>query len=243
MRWRWSSRYIPATMTREAPPTLLNDDGTASVATTLMMSHHGFRRDIALFGIALRRVAEGDHSRVAALQQEWKSYHFTLHEHHEAEDQWIFPQLRSQHSSLGPVLDQLTSDHRRIDPLLEQGDRAFGQLPETGAAAALVSELSRLLDPHLATEEAQVIPFLRQAKAFPPPQTDAEAEMYAEGFAWGSHGVAPEVLTRVHALLPETVISRLPAARTAFEERCVRAWGSAKTGASRTAIPDWLTGR
>jgi hemerythrin-like domain-containing protein len=228
-------------MTREAP-NLLNDDGTASIATTLMMSHHGFRRDIALFGLALRGVGEGDHSRVAALQQEWKSYRGTLHGHHEAEDQGIFPFLRSQHPSHGAVIDQLTADHRRIDPLLERGDRAFAQLPGAEAAAAVVAELSRLLDAHLASEEAQVIPFLREVKAFPPPQSDAEAGMYAEGFAWASHGVASDVLTRVHALLPETVTSRLPAARTAFEERCVRAWGSAESGASRTAIPDWLAG-
>jgi iron-sulfur cluster repair protein YtfE (RIC family) len=179
---------------------------------------------------------------VGALQQEWKNYHGTLHGHHEAEDQQIFPHLRSQHPSLGTVIEQLTSDHRRIDPLLEQGDRAFDQLPVPEAAAALVSELSRLLDTHLATEEAEVIPFLREAKSFPPPQTDAEVEMYAQGFAWSSHGVAPDVLARVHELLPQTLTSRIPAARTAFEDRCVRVWGSASSGTSRTAIPDWLTG-
>jgi hemerythrin-like domain-containing protein len=231
---------FPGAMAEEAP-TLLNDDGTASIATMLMMSHHGFRRDIALFGTALRRVAEGDRSQVGALQQEWKNYHGTLHGHHEAEDQQLFPHLKSQHPSLGAVIEQLTSDHRRIDPLLDRGDRAFARLPVTEAAAELVSELSRLLDAHLAKEEAEVIPFLREAKEFPPPQTDAEMEMYAEGFAWSSHGVAPEVLARVHELLPRTLAARIPAARTTFEQRYVRVWGNANSGASRTAIPDWLT--
>jgi hypothetical protein len=44
-----------------------------------------------------------------------------------------------------PVIERLTTDHRRIDPLLAQGDRAFSLLPATRAAAALVAELSALL--------------------------------------------------------------------------------------------------
>jgi hypothetical protein len=38
------------------PPRLLNDDGTASVATALLMSHHAFRRDTAQLAAALRRL-------------------------------------------------------------------------------------------------------------------------------------------------------------------------------------------
>src|SRR5947207_3118189 len=38
------------------PPDLLNDDGSASIATALLMSHHGFRRDIARFAVALENV-------------------------------------------------------------------------------------------------------------------------------------------------------------------------------------------
>ena len=36
-------------------PRLLNDDGTASIATALMSSHHGFRRDLGRFARALER--------------------------------------------------------------------------------------------------------------------------------------------------------------------------------------------
>jgi hemerythrin-like domain-containing protein len=223
--------------------TLLNDDGTASMATALMMSHHGLRRDIARFALALGPVADGDLSRVAALRDEWQGYRNTLHGHHEAEDARMFPSMRSEHAGLAAVIDQLSADHRRIDPLLEEGDRVFARLPASvGAAAAVVSQLSALLDPHLATEETHIIPLIRAAKGFPPPANDAEAEMYAQGFAWASHGVAPEVLAQVDAMLPESVRARLPAARAAFEARCERVWGPSKPGASRTSIPDWLPG-
>jgi hypothetical protein len=224
-------------------PKLLNDDGTASIATALMMSHHGLRRDIAQFGLALRRIADGDRSRAAYVKEEWAFYRAALHGHHEAEDTGLFPHIRGQHASLAPVIEQLSADHRRIDPLLLEGDRVFGTLSEqdtTAAAIAVVSQLAALLDAHLATEEAAVVSHLRGAKAFPPPPTEADTEIYAKGFAWSSHGVAPEVLERVDEMLPESLRSMLPAARAAFAERYERVWGPTKPGASRTAIPDWL---
>ena len=225
-------------------PDLLNDDGTASMATALLMSHHGFRRDLARFAIALGRIDEGGSPVAAALGTEWQRYRATLHGHHEAEDKGLFPAVAAQRADLRAVIDGLTSDHRRIDPLLEQGDRAFADLASGGAAAAsVVAQLSALLDQHLATEEARVVPFIRAAKAFPPPPTAAEAEMFADGFAWASHGVAEDILERVYAMLPEVVTSRLPAARATFAERSARVWGPTPSGASRTAVPDWLAGK
>lgn len=38
------------------PTKLLNDDGTASMATMLMCSHHAFRRDVACLAKALTDV-------------------------------------------------------------------------------------------------------------------------------------------------------------------------------------------
>jgi len=217
---------------------LLNDDGSASVATALLMSHHGFRRDLAHFAVALRGVVAGDRARVAALADERKSFRATLHGHHEIEDANMFPGLRAQRPELSPVMDQLSAQHRRIDPLLERGDAAFADLSATaGAAAEVVTELAALLDEHLALEEAHVPAFLRGAKEFPLPPGDEAAAMYAQGFAWSARGVAPEVLDRIFAMLPPAVTDRLPAARAAFEERCTRVWGPTTAGATRTPIP------
>ena len=131
---------------------LLNDDGRASIATLVMLSHHAFRRDAASFEAALQELTSGDAERAGALLAEWKS----------------------------------------------------------------------------------------GARDFPPPATDEEVEMYAQGFAWSCHGIAPEVLESVFALLPARLTERLPAARAAFATRSERAFGAARTGASRTSIPDWL---
>ena len=218
------------------PPNLLNDDGTASMATALMMSHHAFRRDLGRFARALAAL---DIARTDAIREEWQSFHFHLHGHHEAEDQGVFPGIVAEAASLATTIDRLSADHRRIDPLLERGDRAFADLPgAVDAAAAVVRELQALLDPHLATEEAELIPFLRAAKVFPAPSTDAEADLYAEGFAWAMQGVAPDVLDQLYVMLPNVLLTKLPAARAAFQVRCERVWGSFTVGAARTPIPD-----
>lgn len=221
-------------------PLLLDENGDASVATAIMMSHHGFRRDLARFRAALQAVGTTDQGHgLDALRDEWRIFRNTLHGHHQAEDTGLFPHLKGQHESLRPTLDRLTADHERIDPLLARGDQAFAELPRTiEGARQVIGELTALLEPHLATEEADVIPHLRAAKAFPAPGTPEEADMFAQGFAWASHGIAPHVLRQVYAMLPPIVTSRLPAARSAFEERWRRVWGPVEVGASLSPIPD-----
>ena len=216
------------------PPTLLADDGSASMATGLMMSHHAFRRDLGRFRAALEAL---DESRIPALREEWTNFHGALHGHHESEDTRMFPAMSTQHAVLVPTITKLTADHKQIDPLLERGDRAFAELPNTAPALALVNELAELLAPHLALEEAEVVPFLRDAKQFPPPGNDSEAQMYADGFAWSSDGIATDVLDAIYAICPPAVRQKLPAARAKFQARCDRVWGQCGTTQSRTPVP------
>jgi hypothetical protein len=185
-----------------------------------------FRRDLARFAHALEHV--GDPPRQTALREEWHRFHATLHGHHEAEDTGVFPALAREHDALRSTLEKLTADHRRIDPLLERGDRAFDDLAKTDEAALVIRELRVLLDAHLALEEAEVIPLLRRAKEFPPPPTDELAAMYADGFAWAMDGIAPGVLEQVLKMLPESLRAKIPPARAAFDERSERVWGSTK---------------
>ena len=95
-----------------------------------------------------------------------------------------------------------------------------------------------LLGPHLALEEAELIPLIRGAKEFPPPPDEAAADMYAKGFAWAMHGIAPGVLEQVYTMLPPALKERLPAARAEFDARCQRVWGPLPPLASRTPIPE-----
>jgi hemerythrin HHE cation binding domain-containing protein len=223
------------------PPNLLNDDDTASMATAFLTSHHGLRRDIRQFAGALGRVMAGDTSKADALRDEWQHYRNTLHGHHQVEDTAIFPNLKQEHPELAAVIDGLYADHRKMDPMLEEGDRAFADLAaQIRPAVRVVGGLGGLLHSHLETEETHIVPFLREAKAFPAPANEAELEMYAQGFAWSSHGIAPDILEKIYGMLSEPLRAKLPAARAAFAQRCEKVWGSAAAGASRTPIPDWL---
>lgn len=224
-------------------PNLLDDDGTASIATGVMMSHHGFRRDLRRFSSALAALGAGGRDALSAerLRDEWGKLHGTLHGHHEAEDNGLFPSILSEHVSARATIDRLSADHRQIDPILARGDRAFAALPAAEAvesAGQVIAELQRLLTPHLGLEEAELIPFLRGVKTFPAFEDETLVAMYADGFAWGMQGIAPQVVAKLEALLPDGVRVRLPAARAAFEERCRRVWGEVRAGAATTPIPD-----
>lgn len=220
------------------PPNLLNDDGTASMATMLLLSHHAFRRDIGRFIRAIGEIKAGDNSRAEAVRGEWeKSYRQALHGHHVFEDAHIFPDIRSKHPDLASAIDKLTEQHHRIDPVLEKGDAAFADLGHPENAEALLDELKTLLDEHLAFEEAQITPSLRDAKDFPVPPDDKTAAMYAEGFSWSMQGIAPEVLDEVRKLLPEILLAKLPAAQDEFAKRSQSVWRTYAVGSATTPVP------
>ena len=154
------------------------------------------------------------------------------------EDTALFPGLKEQHPELAEVIDGLLADHRKIDPLLEEGDRAFAELAtQVRPAVRVVGSLGGLLHSHLETEEKHIVPFIREAKEFPPPASEAEQEMYAQGFAWSSHGVAQDVLDKLYELLSPEVRAKLPDARAAFAKRCDAVWGTSVAGAARTSDP------
>jgi iron-sulfur cluster repair protein YtfE (RIC family) len=205
----------------------------------LLMSHHAFRRDIARLIRAVAEIKAGDASRAEAVRGEWeKSYRQALHGHHTMEDANVFPDIRSRCPDLASALDRLSEQHHRIDPVLERGDAAFADLAHPEKAGAVLDDLKALLDEHLAFEEANITPALRDAKEFPAPADDAMATMYADGFAWSMQGIAPEVLDQVRRLLPEILLAKLPAAQEEFEARSKRVWGMYTAGSATTPIPE-----
>jgi hypothetical protein len=227
-------------------PNLLGDDGSASIATGVMLSHHGFRRDLGRFAIALARLRERGPSGMPAglaslqpLQEEWVHFHKVLHGHHEAEDHRLFPGLLGQHNELAAVIERLVADHRQIDPILERGTRAFAALSQQNIddAIAVIDELTRLLGPHLALEEETLVPHMREWREFPAPPDPAELDLIAHGLSWGFDGIAPDIVDKLLGMLPPVLLEKLPSARAAFEARRARVWGPAQPGTSRTPVP------
>ena len=91
-----------------------------------------------------------------------------VHHHHRIEDLALFPELRRVNPSLGPVVDRLQEDHRRVAGLLEGVESAAGVLeradsPEARAAVAESLEaLAAHLLAHLDLEEESVAETLRR---------------------------------------------------------------------------------
>lgn len=220
------------------PPNLLNDDGTASMATLLLLSHHAFRRDISRFIQAVGQIKAGDTSRAEALLGEWeKGYRPGLHGHHVIEDTNIFPDIRVKHPTLASALDKLTEQHHQIDPILEKGDVAFADLAHPENAESMLNELKILLDQHLTFEEMEITPSLRFSHEFPVPDDDNMVAMYAQGFSWSMQGIAPEVLDQVRKMLPDSLLIKLPSAQAEFEQRSERVWGTYTVGSATTPVP------
>lgn len=220
------------------PPNLLDEDGTASMATMLLLSHHAFRRDMGRFIRAIEQMKVGDMLRADAVRVEWEtSYRQALHGHHMMEDATIFPDIKNKHPNLAAAIDKLTEQHHQIDPVLEQGDAAFADLVHPEKAKAVLDQLKALLDEHLGFEEAEITSSLRDAKEFPAPTDDSMAALYAQGFAWSMQGIAPEVLDQVRKMLPDLLLAKLPAAQAEFEARSKRVWGTYTVGSAMTPVP------
>jgi hypothetical protein len=91
-----------------------------------------------------------------------------VHSHHRAEDVLLFPRLRETDPAIGPVVDRLEDDHRRVSDQLDEVEAAAVQLTngEGEAARRRVADgltvLAENLLAHLEFEEREAGPTLRR---------------------------------------------------------------------------------
>jgi hypothetical protein len=71
-----------------------------------------------------------------------------VHAHHGAEDVLLFPALRAADPSIGPVVDRLEADHRRVSDLLDALEAAARALTDSDAADARQRVVDGLRDLH-----------------------------------------------------------------------------------------------
>ena len=96
-----------------------------------------------------------------------------VHAHHGGEDASLFPALRRADRSLGPTVDRLEADHRKVSDLLDQVQALADLLgsddgPETrGRLADALRELAKHLLEHLDFEEKSISPTLRRWHRWP----------------------------------------------------------------------------
>jgi len=172
----------------KAPPSLLNDDVTASMATALMMSHHDFARDTALFAEALRRVAEAI-GQAWQLAREWRASARSSTGTTRPEDTGIFPHMRGEHPELAATIDASppTPAHRSHPRGRRARLRRAARDESRGGSGRRNCRSCSTVTWHRRSRGGSRF-FLRAAKQSRSPANETELGFFAQGFAWASHG-------------------------------------------------------
>jgi hypothetical protein len=152
----------------------MTSEATSRLDLTLMVAFHdAFRRDLGhLARAASRRPAELDQpARRTAVLAGWELFTAQLHIHHTAEDEDLWPRMRS-HLADRPdelaLLRAMQDEHARIDPLLEAVEGALAD--RDGGHQRLgdtVDELASGLHGHLGHEEREVLPLIDRSLTGP----------------------------------------------------------------------------
>lgn len=144
---------------------------TEPIDTSVMPTVHTFyRREIRLAGGVIRRVADGDLRRAGIVADHLDFVARSLHDHHTAEDELLWPKLLDRvPEELAPIVRLMESQHGKVDALLTE----IGELRPRWAATAGPVDRERLADlfdqlyvhlaEHLDAEEERLLPIAARA--------------------------------------------------------------------------------
>ena len=137
--------------------------------TGLFLAHRAMLRDLDRMGDLTKGLAESrkqlDRKRAAAIADYLDDLCESIHHHHSAEDDVLWPVLEA---SAGAHVDltELSDDHSVLDPKLQRVRAGAGALRADGVvSAALAADLADIRDTlheHIADEEKTIIPLIRR---------------------------------------------------------------------------------
>lgn len=140
-----------------------------SEPTGLLLAHRAMLRDADRLADLTARLAERgtpvDPKRAAAIGAYLTDFCDSVHHHHSAEDDLLWPLLEA---SAGAHVDltELSDDHSVLDPKLAAIRAGARALRDTGrvpaALAADVADLRNVLHEHIADEERTIVPLIRR---------------------------------------------------------------------------------
>lgn len=146
--------------------------GTANTGMMVVM-HDAFRRDLVSLAHAADGAAQASPDQQRAVASGWEVFKRQLHAHHTAEDEFVWPALRTSYATSEnalSVLDAMEDEHERVDPLLSAVDDAFARLradgpgaddwPGVDRLADMVDVLVSTLIGHLDHEERDALPLI-----------------------------------------------------------------------------------
>lgn len=126
--------------------------------------HRAFRRESRLLIELVAAVAPGDTARAKVIADHFRDYRLGLKNHHEGEDELLWPPLLSRVDPGADVILRMQAQHERVEATLARLDTAVPTWETTAGAderdtlvAILVDHRAVLLE-HLDDEEATLLP-------------------------------------------------------------------------------------
>jgi hemerythrin-like domain-containing protein len=132
--------------------------------TAMYASHDALRRDLELLARTAARI-DDDPRRILRTAAGWELFKKSLHLHHTAEDEGLWPAMRENAADRPDdlaLLAAMESEHQSIDPLIEAidvavSDRESGPRP----LGDLTDALAACLTGHLKHEEGEALPLIQ----------------------------------------------------------------------------------
>lgn len=134
----------------------------------MVIVHNVFRRLFGDLPGLLRGVADGDTARADRLARCFEVLAATLHHHHTAEDEVLWPILLQRLGSGQALVLRAEEQHERVHELLERAHnqlpsfRAYARAAQRDRVAGTIAELDAVLREHLDEEEHDVLPLVEQ---------------------------------------------------------------------------------
>ena len=137
--------------------------------TMMYVMHHAFRRDLRDLARVVPVTPVEDRRAWELLESRWALLSDVLHNHHETEDAWLWPELlRRAAPDERALLEAMEAEHADIDPMLDacrDGLAAMVAHPSADLRAALAVRLAgarEALSRHLAHEESDALALLQR---------------------------------------------------------------------------------
>jgi hypothetical protein len=175
--------------------------------------HSAFNREILRLGDGLHKADLNDARATAGLARRYKFFSVTLHQHHQGEDTFLWPNTRSKASPQEiVVLDAMEAEHEALASVLGALDEDFNTLSvnsDMDQIAARLEELGTVLSGHTQHEEREGIPLVQKYleeedfKAFMKFSRDGEDASLV--LPWVSDGATPTQVASTWGMIPAPV--------------------------------------
>jgi hemerythrin-like domain-containing protein len=132
----------------------------------MVVIHKLFRREFRLLPAAIAAVADGDITAAKPLAAHAQLMLALLHEHHESEDELIWPLLHARVPIEDELIETMERQHQTVADLIEQlhpdlaGWRSTAGEPDRRRLVTNLERLHPALEEHLDLEETAVLPLI-----------------------------------------------------------------------------------